>query len=155
MSFTTSPASPALSTNRAAVPFVNSSSDRFSISASALKSPFTGAGRTNERLINVPGQFPPSLRLLRVSINRCRSDNLFEPVELGLKIFDPLLDVFEFLSPPVSALDGTHLLDQYLVVFYESIHTAEGGLEGGKPIGGLFRNIEENLDAFRDSLFLC
>ena len=90
-----------------------------------------------------------------VSINRCRGDGLFEPVELGLETFDPLLDVFEFLSPLISALDDTHLLDQYLVVFYERIHTTEGGLEGGKPIGGLFRNIEENLNAFCDSLFFC
>ena len=37
----------------------------------------------------------------------------------------------------------------------ERAHTAKGGLEGGKPIGRLFRNIEENLDAFCDSLFLC
>ena len=37
----------------------------------------------------------------------------------------------------------------------ECAHSAEDGLEGGKPIGGLFRNIEENLDTFRDSLLLC
>ena len=47
------------------------------------------------------------------------------------------------------------LLAQYLVMLDECIHTTEGGLEGGKPIGGLFRNIEENLDAIYDSLLLC
>ena len=37
----------------------------------------------------------------------------------------------------------------------ERVHSAEDGLEGGKPIGRLFCNIEEDLDAFRSSLLLC
>ena len=37
----------------------------------------------------------------------------------------------------------------------ECTHTAEGGLEGARPIGGLFRNIKENLHAVYDSLLLC
>ena len=49
MSFATSPESPALSKNRAAVPFVNNSWDRLSISASALKRPLTRAGRVGNR----------------------------------------------------------------------------------------------------------
>ena len=45
-------------------------------------------------------------------------------------------------------------LAQYLAMLDECTDTAEGGLEGGKPIGGLFRDIEENLYAFCDSLLL-
>ena len=102
MSFTTSPESPALSTNRVVVPFANNSSDRLSISASALKDRLKG--RTGRAPASVPGQLCPSLRLLRVSINRCGGDGLFEPVQLGLKIFDPLLNVFEFLRSSVSCV---------------------------------------------------
>ena len=52
-------------------------------------------------------------------------------------------------------MHDTRLLSQYLVMLDERIHTPKGGLEGAKPIGGLFRNIEENLDAIYDSLLLC
>ena len=103
----------------------------------------------------VPGQLRPSLSLLRVSINRCCGDGLFESVELGFKTFNPLFDVFEFLPPSVSAVHDSRVLAQYLVVLDECTHTAQGGLEGAKPIGGLFRNIEENLHAIYDSLLLC
>ena len=70
------------------------------------------------------------------------------------KTLDPLPDVFGFLSPSISAVYDSCPLAQYLVMLDECIHTAEGGLEGGKPIGGLFRNIKENLHAFCDSLRL-
>ena len=46
-------------------------------------------------------------------------------------------------------------LNQYLIMLDECGHPAEGGLEGREPIGRLFRNIEENLRAIRDSLLLC
>ena len=36
----------------------------------------------------------------------------------------------------------------------ERVHPTEGGLEGREPIGGLFRHIEEDLQAIRDPLFL-
>jgi len=48
-----------------------------------------------------------------------------------------------------------HPLDQYLIMPDERVHPAEGGFEGRKPIGRLFRNIKENLRAIRDSLLLC
>ena len=105
--------------------------------------------------MSVPGQLCPPLCLLRVSINRCCGDGLFEPVELGFKTFDPFLDVLEFLSPSASAMYDGRLLAQYLVMLDECIHTTESGLEGGKPIGGLFCNIEENLHTIDHSLFLC
>ena len=105
--------------------------------------------------MSVPGQLCPPLCLLRVSINRCCGDGLFEPVELGFETFDPLFDVFEFLPPSPSVVYDSRLLAQYLVVLDECVHTAEGGLEGGKPIGGLFRDIKENLHAIYYSLLLC
>ena len=37
----------------------------------------------------------------------------------------------------------------------ERIHPTEGGLEGREPIGGLFRNIEEDLRGIGHSLPLC
>ena len=74
-------------------------------------------------------------------MDRCCGDCLFEPVKLGSKTFDPLLDVFVFLSPSRSAMHDSRPLAQYLVMLDECIYTAEGGLEGGKPIGGLFRDI--------------
>ena len=40
-------------------------------------------------------------------------------------------------------------------MLYERIHPTEGGLEGREPIGGLFRNIEEDLRGIGHSLPLC
>jgi len=37
----------------------------------------------------------------------------------------------------------------------ERVHSTEGGLEGREPIGGLLRNIEEDLRGIDDSLPLC
>ena len=111
----------------------------------------SGDGRQSVR---IPGQLRPSIRLFRVSMDRCCGDGLFESVKLGSKTLDPLLDVFGFLSPSGSAMHDSRPLVQYLVMLDECTDTAEGGLEGGKPIGGLFRNIKENLYAFCDSLRL-
>ena len=105
--------------------------------------------------MDVPGQLCSSLHLLKVSINRCCGDDPVEPFELGFETIDPLLDVFEFLPPSASAVHDSRLLAQYLVMLNECTHTAQGGLEGAKPIGGLFRNIEDNLHAIYDSLLLC
>ena len=74
---------------------------------------------------------------------------------MGFKTLDLLLDVFEFLSPFMSTVHDGLLIAQYLVVLDERTHTAEDGLEGARPIGGLFHNVEENLHAIYDSLLLC
>ena len=108
-----------------------------------------------EQLASVPGQLCPSLRLLRIFINRCRTNVLFEPVKLGSKTFNLVLDVFKFLGPSMSVVRSSHPLDRYLVMLDERVHSAEGGLEGREPIGRLFRNIEEDLCAIHDSLLLC
>ena len=55
----------------------------------------------------------------------------------------------------VSVVRGSHPIDRYLVMLDECVHSTEGGLEGRKPIGRLFRNIEENFCAIHDSLLLC
>ena len=55
----------------------------------------------------------------------------------------------------MSVVCGGHQLGQYLVMLDEGVHSTEGGLEGREPIGGLFRNIEEDLRAIDDSLPLC
>ena len=49
----------------------------------------------------------------------------------------------------------SHQLDEYLVMLDERIHSTEGRLEGREPIGGLFRDIEEDLCGIDDSLPLC
>jgi len=61
-----------------------------------------------EQSTSVPGQFFASFRLCRVSVDSCRGDLLFEPVQLGFKIFYLLLEIFELLRAPVSVVcDGT------------------------------------------------
>ena len=101
-----------------------------------------------------PGQLCPSPRLLRISIDSCRCDASFEPLELGLKAFDLLFDIFEFLRPFGSAAHYTHPPNQYLIMIDEFADPAEGGLEGREPIRGFFCNIEEYLRAIRNSLLL-
>ena len=41
-------------------------------------------------------------------------------------------------------------------MFDERVHTTKGGLEGRKPVGGFFRDVEEYLCTLRESLqFIC
>ena len=94
------------------------------------------------------------MRLLRVSIDRCRGNDLSEPIKLWFKIFNLLLDVFEFLQQSASAVHDSHPPDQYLVMPDECSHPVEDGLEGRENIGGLFCNIEEYFHDPRNSLFL-
>ena len=103
----------------------------------------------------VPDQFLASFRLPRISVNSCRSDAFFEPVQLGFEILYLLPEIFELLRAPVSVVRDSHKLDQYLVMLDECIHSTEGGLEGREPIRGLFRDIEEDLRGIDDSLPLC
>jgi len=70
------------------------------------------------------------------------------------KILDLFLDIFSFLRPFASVIHESHPLDQYLIVFYERVHPAEGGFERREPVGRLFRDIEEDLYAVRDPLLL-
>ena len=37
----------------------------------------------------------------------------------------------------------------------ERVHSTKGGLEGRKPVGRFFRDVEEYLRALGESLFLC
>ena len=69
-----------------------------------------------------------------ISVNRRRSNVPFEPLQLGLKPFDLLLDVRKLLRPSTSAVHKDRLADQYLVMLDECGHPAEGGLEGKEPI---------------------
>ena len=114
-----------------------------------------GKSGQGEQSASVPGQLSPSPRLLRISINRCCGNVLFELVKLGFETFNLLLDVFKFLGPSMSVVRGGHSLDRYLVMLDERVHSAKGGLEGREPIGRLFRDIEEDLCAIHDSLLLC
>ena len=52
---------------------------------------------------SVPGQLFASLRLLRVSVDRRRSNGLLEPVQLGSKVFDILLNIVAVLRESMSA----------------------------------------------------
>jgi len=104
---------------------------------------------------SIPDQFFASFRLPRISVDSCRGDVLFKPIQLGFEVFDLLLEIFELLRASVSVVRDGHQLDQYLVMLDERAHTTEGGLEGREPIGGLFRNVEEDLGAIDDSLPLC
>ena len=85
-----------------------------------------GKGGQGEQSASIPSQLCPSLRLLRIFINRCRGNVLFEPVKLGSKTFNLLLDVFKFLGPSMSVVRSSHPLDRYLVMLDERIHSAEG-----------------------------
>ena len=95
-----------------------------------------------------------SFHLSRVSIDSCRGDIPFEPVQLGFEVFDLLLKIFELLPASVSDVCDDHRLDRYLVMLNERAHSIEGRLEGREPIGGLFRNFEEDLCAIGYSLSL-
>jgi len=81
-----------------------------------------------EKPTNVPGQFFASFRLSGVSVDSCRGNVLFEPVQLGFEIRYLLLEIFELLRAPVSVVCDGHRFDQYLVVLDERVHPAEGGL---------------------------
>ena len=109
-----------------------------------------GRGGCGDQLASVPGQLCPSPRLLGVSINGCRGNVSFEPLQLGLKTFNLLFDTFEFLRSSISVVHNNRKLDRYLIVFDERGHPAEGGLEGREPIRGFFRNVESYLHEIRN-----
>jgi len=50
-----------------------------------------------DRSAGIPGQFFTSFRLPRVSVDSCRGNALFKPVQLGFEVFDLLLEIFELL----------------------------------------------------------
>ena len=81
-----------------------------------------------EHSTGVPGQFFASFRLPRVSVDSCRGNVLFEPVQLGFEVFDLLLEIFELLRGSVSVVRDSHELGQYLVMVDEGAHSTEGGL---------------------------
>ena len=64
----------------------------------------------------------------RVSVDSCRSNVLFEPVQLGFEVLNLLLEIFELLQASVSVVRDGHQLDQYLVMLDERAHSTEGGL---------------------------
>ena len=81
-----------------------------------------------ERSASIPDQFFPSFRLLRVSVDSCCGNVLFEPVQLGFEVFDLLLEILVLLRGSVSVVRDGHELDQYLVMVDERAHSTEGGL---------------------------
>jgi len=101
--------------------------------------------RCGNKSICVPFQSSTSVCLLGVPIDRHRRDDLFEPIQLRYELIDLLLDIFGMLGTSVSTVHDKRPLDAYLIMLDDRAHTAQGGLEGGEPIGGLFRNIDENL----------
>ena len=105
--------------------------------------------------MGVPGQIFPSPRLLGISVDRCRGNALSEPVQQGFKVLDFLPNIFELLRTPVSVVHDSRPVDQYLIMLDKCVHPAEGGLEGRKPISGLFRDVKEYFGAICDSLVLC
>ena len=56
-----------------------------------------GKGGCGEQSANAPGQLFASPGLLRMSIDGCCGDVLFESIQLGFKILNLVLDVFELL----------------------------------------------------------
>ena len=61
--------------------------------------------------MNVPGQFLASSRLSGISIDGCRGNILFEPVQLGFEVPYLLLDISEFLRASVSVVCNGDQLD--------------------------------------------
>ena len=60
-----------------------------------------------EQSTSVPDQFFASFRLSRVSVDGCRGNVSFEPVQLGFEVFYLLLEIFELLRPSASVVcDG-------------------------------------------------
>ena len=115
-----------------------------------------GKGGQVKQSVSVPGQLHVSLHLLEIrAIDRCRGKDLLEPVEVGCKLFNILLDVFGFLRPSISAVGDSYPLDRYLIARHECVHLAEGGLEGREPIDRLFHNIEWSLHISCNYLLLC
>ena len=78
--------------------------------------------------MTVPRQFFVSFSLPRVSVDSCRGNVLFEPVQLGFEVLYLLFDIFELLRGSVSVVCDGHKLDQYLVMVDERAHSTEGGL---------------------------
>ena len=67
-----------------------------------------GEDERGEKSANVPGQLFASLCLLRVSVDHCRGNVLFKPLQLGLKVFDILLNIIEMLKESMSAVRNNH-----------------------------------------------
>jgi len=105
--------------------------------------------------MHVPGQPPSPICFLSVSIDRCRENVLFEPIQLRYKFLDLLLDVLGMLGVSASVVCDGHPLDLYLIMLDERAHAAKGGLERREPVGGLFRNVEEYLYTTCNPLPLC
>jgi len=85
--------------------------------------------------VGVPDQLCASPRFIRISINRRGCNVLFEPVQLGFKIFKLLFDIPRVLEASMSVARNSHSLDQHLIVFDQRIYAAEDGLEGREPVG--------------------
>jgi len=114
-----------------------------------------GKDRQGKQLISVPDQLCLSPDLPRVLVNRCRGSVVFEPVQLGLEIFDLVLDTFESLRQTRSVVRDSHLPDQYLMTLDKRAHPGEGCPEGIAKICRLFSGIEGYLDKISNSLPLC
>ena len=80
---------------------------------------------------------------------------MFEPVQLEFEVSRLLLEVFRLLRASGLVVCDGYKLDQYLAMLDERVHSTEGRLEGREPIGGLFRNVEQDLRGIDNSLPLC
>ena len=89
-----------------------------------------------------PYQFFASSHLPRISVDPRSGDMLFESIQMRYELLNLLLGIFKFLREFVSIAYGSHKPDKYLVMLNDRIDTPEGGLEGRKPISGLFCDIE-------------
>ena len=67
---------------------------------------------------------------------------LFESIQLQYELLNLLLGIFKFLREFVSIACDSHKPDKYLVMLDDRIDAPKSGLEGRKPISGLFCDIE-------------
>lgn len=92
--------------------------------------------------MHVPGQLFASSHFPRISVDPRSGDMLFEPIQLRYEPLNLFLGIFKFLRAFASIVCDSCQPDKYLVMLDDRIDTPEGGLEGRKPISGLFCNIE-------------
>ena len=67
-----------------------------------------GEDERGEKSVNVPGQLFASLCLLRVSVDHCRGNVLFESLQLRFEVFDILLHIIGMLRESASAVGNNH-----------------------------------------------
>ena len=112
-------------------------------------------GRAGGEITNVQRQFFASLLLRLVPLDNVGI--LLELAQTGDEILNLVLDVVEFLRPPMSARSPQSpvRVNRHLIMLDECADPTKSRLEGRQPIRGLLRYVEEYLCTIRDSLLLC